>query len=77
MEWDVDFDERPSKAYKTIRDVVEHEVMPALGDFAGDYDATAIARDCWRYDEAAGGFVKAVDDDGFWSSAIEHDVSRL
>ena len=52
------------------------EVTPALGEFADCYDALGIARDCWRYDEGLGGYVKAVDEDGFWESAIAHDVTR-
>lgn len=71
--WDVEFEDAEPKAYATIRDVVDQEVRPALGEFADDYDAYAIARDCWRYDESRGGFVKAVDEDGFWDSAMEHD----
>ena len=76
MDWLGEFeDERPT-VYKTVRDVVDYEVTPALGEFADCYDALGIARDCWRYDEGLGGFVKAVDEDGFWESAIAHDVTK-
>lgn len=76
MDWLGEFeDERPT-AYKTVRDVVDYEVTPALGEFADCYDALGIARDCWRYDDGLGGYVKAVDEDGFWESAIAHDVTR-
>ena len=56
--------------------MVDYEVTPAIGEFADCYDALGIARDCWRYDEGLGGYVKAVDEDGFWESAIAHDVTR-
>lgn len=76
MDWQGEFEDERPNVYTTIRDVVDYEVVPALGEFADCYDAAGIARDCWRYDAGLGGFVKAVDEDGFWESAIEHDVTR-
>lgn len=34
--------------YTTLSDVVAYEVIPALGDFADDFDAEAIAREAFE-----------------------------
>ena len=41
--------EEPRHVYATLTDVVEQYVVPALGDFADDYDLEAIALDIIEY----------------------------
>lgn len=67
----------------TIQDVIDRAVVPALGDFANDYDVEAIAREAfaWRIDTDGqgrellntGGFEQVVSDEAFWEIAKKHE----
>lgn len=69
--------DRKPKVYTTIYDVIDYEVIPALGEYADCYDVFGIANDCWRYDDKLNRFVKTVDKDGFWNSAVKHEWLRM
>lgn len=56
----------------TIDDAINYEVIPALGDFASDYDAEEIAREAFEYVD--GYFVQREDVD-FWEIAEKFDTS--
>lgn len=68
--------------YTTIQDVIEQAVLPALGEYADDHDADAIAREAYTYrvdHDAHGnellntaGFEQAVTDDEFWQIVQRH-----
>ncbi len=71
-------------SHTTREDLIAREIVPALGDYAGDYAIDDI------YDalQAAGlvtytpgvGFVLATDEDGntpgFWDIVAAHDLAR-
>ena len=59
--------------YATRDEAIQREILPALGDYASDFDAGAIFDACFRYDAERGGFVMSVDADGFWESVKAND----
>lgn len=69
--------------YTTIADVIEQDVVPALGEHADDYDAEAIAREAFEYrvdTDGQGnellntaGFEQKVSVDEFWKIVERHD----
>jgi len=71
-----------SRRYATIADVIDQDVTPALGEFANEYDAEAIASAAYTYrvdSDGQGrellntaGFELAVDDNGFWAIVEQH-----
>ena len=68
--------------YATLAEAVEREVLPALGERAGQFDVMAIAREVFEYvtpTDPAGnllvgraGFVQVVDVAEFWEVAFDH-----
>lgn len=62
--------------YTTLGDVVAYEVIPALGDFADDYDAEAIAREAFemKTDGLRCWYVQREGVD-FWEIAQNHDIT--
>lgn len=77
--------ESPTTLHTTIQDAIDQEVLPALGQYAADYDVEAIADEVFRfddgYDQTTGvhnldrqGFYQAVGDDAFWQIAENHQI---
>lgn len=54
--------------YMTIRDAINCEVVPALGEFADEYDVDEIALRTFRYTD---GYFELRDDVDFWKVAQE------
>lgn len=71
--------------YTTIADVIQQDVIPALGEHAADYDAEAIAREAFEYrvdTDGQGrellntaGFEQTATVDEFWQIAAKHDTT--
>lgn len=73
-----------TKRYTTIGDFEDHEVIPALGEHADDFDTRAIAREAseyrvdtitGRWGKVVGGggaFEQAVSGEEFWDIAQKH-----
>jgi hypothetical protein len=62
-----------AKVYLTKQDVIELVITPGLGEYLDDHNVDGIFDDAYRYDEASGGFVIAVDTpDEFWSIVERH-----
>jgi hypothetical protein len=61
-----------AKVYLTKQDVIELVITPGLGEYLDDHNVDGIFDDAYRYDEASGGFVQAVDNDAFWSIVKRH-----
>lgn len=57
--------------YTTIRDVIEHFVLPSL-DCPEDYDVEGIARACSDFNGKA--FDIIADGDDFWDIVEEHQI---
>ena len=70
------------RRFTTITDVIQHEIAPALGEYADEYDLEAIAREAYEYRvdtdkrdrELANtaGFESVVDTDEFWEIVQKH-----
>ena len=65
----------PVWVHPTRLDAIERDIIPALGDTAGDYDLDAIFDECYEYSAEYGGFVSTCDDDEFWAAVQRADVS--
>lgn len=73
------------RRYTTMRDVIEREIIPALGEHVDDYDVETIAREAFAYrvdtneqgDELlnTAGFEQVVDVEEFWRIAAKYDRS--
>ncbi len=63
--------------YSSIDEAIAQVVIPALGEFAADYDAEAIAREAFEgvEDGLSYYFVQREDVD-FWEIAAKHDISE-
>lgn len=59
--------------FTTRTRAIEQVILPALGEYAADFDIDAIA------DEVLGnyehGYVQKVDTDEFWEIVAKHDIS--
>ena len=70
------------RRFTTITDVIQHEIAPALGEYADEYDLEAIAHEAYEYrvdtDERGrglantAGFESVVDHDEFWEIVQKH-----
>lgn len=71
--------------YTTKSDVIEQAILPALGEYADDYDTDAIADAAFDYRVDTNeqgqellntaGFEQVVDEDGFWTIVEQHEVA--
>lgn len=61
-------------AYSTIQDVIDREILPALGDDVGDFDVVAIADEAFGYVPQECGYLQVVDTEQFWAIAHKHQV---
>lgn len=62
------------ECYTTKTDALEREVLPALGDWAEDYDLDELFDRLFYYDEGARGFkMRDVD---FWETAAACDKTE-
>lgn len=60
--------------YYDIYDLMQQEVIPALGVYADEYDAEAIAREVSRFD---GHFFRVrldIDEEKFWEIVEKHEL---
>lgn len=62
-----------TKFYITRQDAIEQEIIPALGEFADQYDIEAIADDALTY--VAGHGFDVAQDEEFWRIVERHDIS--
>lgn len=63
------------KKYSTINDVIAYEVVPALGEFAEDYDVEEIAREAFEMKaEGLRVWFEQREDVDFWEVAAKHDL---
>ena len=61
--------------YTTLGDVVAYNVIPALGDFADDFDAEAIAREAFEMkSEGLRCWFEPREGVDFWEIAAKHDI---
>lgn len=58
--------------YTSIQDVINYEVVPALGEFADEYDVEEIARGIFDYVDGHFEQREGVD---FWEVAQAHDLT--
>lgn len=58
--------------YTSIQDVIDYEVVPALGEFADEYDVEEIARELFDYVD---GYFEQRDNVSFWEVAQAHDLT--
>ncbi|WP_027018986.1 hypothetical protein [Corynebacterium sputi] len=74
--------------YTTLNDVRDYEVIPALGEYAADYDVDAIAAEVSRWEAdlypgtsvanaATAGFVVVEDNWEFWDTVQRHALDSL
>ena len=59
-----------TRTYTTLTDLTSAEIIPALGDYASDFDIDAIT-----YNKPQQGFTLDIDPDTFWSIAARHDTT--
>lgn len=74
--------------FTTIAEVIEHHIVPSLGEYAADFDTDAIAAEVTEYrtDEYPGhpgsvnlgtaGYEVTVDDAEFWAIVARHDTAE-
>ena len=63
--------------YSTIDDVIAQAVIPALGEFSGEFDAEAIAREAFEMkSEGLRCWFEQREGVDFWEVARKHDVSK-
>ncbi|MEU0078502.1 hypothetical protein ABZY58_11450 [Micromonospora tulbaghiae] len=72
-----------AKRFTTRQDVIEQDILPALGEHGDDYDTDAICREAYEYrvdTDGQGnellntaGFEQIVTDDEFWEIVAKHD----
>lgn len=63
--------------YTTINDVIDHEIIPALGEFAAGYtdeDIEELARRTFEYVD--GSFAQVGDADDFWKAVEAFDAEK-
>lgn len=71
--------------FSSKQDVLDQDIIPALGSYAADYDVDAIFQEAFDYrtdtDDNGNvllntaGFEQVVDVEGFWEIAEAHDNS--
>lgn len=57
----------------TVADVIDYEIVPALGEFVNDFDLSAIVDEVYTYDAHDG--YKQREDVDFWDVVSKHDIS--
>ena len=63
--------------YTTINDVIDHEIIPALGEFADRYtdeDIEELARRTFEYSDGA--FTQIGDAADFWAAVEAFDAEK-
>lgn len=60
--------------YTTKTDAVGQAILPALGEYEGDYDIDGIFSDAFDYDVERHGFVQVVDSDSFWNTVRDNEL---
>lgn len=74
--WDNDLVNQKEKGntmkYTSIQDVIDYEVVPALGEFADEYDVEEIAHELFEYVD---GYFERRYDVSFWEVAQAHDLT--
>ena len=68
--------------FTSLADVIEHEIAPALGEYADEYDLEAIAHEAYEYRvdtdkhgrglANTAGYECVVDTDEFWEIVQKH-----
>ena len=64
------------RTYQTLSDLVAHEVTPALGEYADDFDVSGLVnelRDAGLITATPSGFTIMRNVDKFWRIAQRHD----
>ena len=69
-----------TRTYTTLADLTSTEIIPALGDYASDFDIDALTAelrhiDAITYNKPQQGFTLDIDPDTFWSIAARHDTT--
>ena len=69
-----------TRTYTTLADLTSAEIIPALGDYANDFDIDAITAelrhiDAITYNKPEQGFTLDIDSETFWSIAARHDTT--
>lgn len=57
----------------TVADVIDYEIVPALGEFVNDFDLSAIVDEVYIYDAHDG--YKQREDVDFWDVVSKHDIN--
>lgn len=57
----------------TSADVINYEIIPALGEYVNDFDLAAIVDEAYTYD-AHDGYKQRKDVD-FWDVVSKHDIN--
>lgn len=57
----------------TVADVINYEIVPALGEYVNDFDLAAIVDEVYTYDAHDG--YKQREDVDFWDVVSKHDIS--
>lgn len=57
--------------YTTITDAINYHIIPALGEFAEDYDVAAIAQELYHWNGTA--LECDADDEEFWACVQRHE----
>lgn len=58
----------------TVADVIEYEIIPALGEYVNDFDLASIVDEVYIYDSNDG--YKQRNDVDFWDVVSKHDISE-
>lgn len=62
--------------FTTKTEAIDQYIIPALGDFADDYDTDGIFSEAFEYSEDERGFVLSIDEDDFYDVAAKYDISE-
>lgn len=57
----------------TVADVINYEIVPALGEYVNDFKLADIVDEVYTYDEHDG--YKQREDVDFWDVVSKHDIS--
>ena len=57
----------------TVADVINYEIVPALGEYVNDFELAAIVDGVYTYDEHDG--YNQREDVYFWDVVSKHDIS--
>ena len=59
---------------KTLTDLIDYEIKPALDDWFDDYDIESIVNEAYEYTYLDG--YKQREDIDFWEVVSKHDISN-